>query len=430
MSSGPAGVEGEREFRKRLYRSLGVEGAGGRRVPAASRAASWQRGLYLEGAEPVYQLALAIRSAGPQSVQVVAGARGTGLAQGLRALADELDPAGGLVVEVDLARVLPHQVPPSGLEVQVALHLLLDEAMHAQLPELAAAGLEAGARIARLLPRGGGRSQPFEAGRVRALLGTAPTGGSRLANALAGQEAEARARLLERFDDLLEALRRLRGPEARLVVVVQGLGRLGQPGAEGVLNPGRAPRLFLAHGGVLALPEAHVVVAAPAELWWARTTLEATLTACRVHWWPAVPAPDGEVLDTLISLVAGPEDATRLLPERAAWEELARASGGHLARFEELVRECVLEYAEDQPGTVRVARVLRQARSRTRASVDAPRRKALQRLRALGVLPFDAQGIPTRPALDLMDQGLVLGHLDMLGRPSFSTSPLAPAEEP
>ena len=95
----------------------------------------------------------------------------------------------------------------------------------------------------------------------------------------------------------------------------------------------------------------------------------------------------------------------------------------------DLVRECVLTFDSKKPPRERVERVLRQARSRLRAQLDAPRRAILLALWLEGRLPLDPGGMPSRPSLDLLDQGLIISQLDGHGRPSFRLAPLTPTEE-
>lgn len=396
-------------FRQDFYEALGTEplAPGGRRAP------HWHPRLYPLGDDPLVAVADALT--GPQSVQLVAGVRGTGRGWGLGALAEVLRSQQDIVVRVDLTTALSRRTPLAHLEVQVALQGCVDDALmdgplHGALP-----GLSTWDRVSCLLPRGGARARPFAGGRVQRLLAASPTGGGRLAEALAGQEGEVGAALLQRHDDMLRALWQRRGPEARLVVIVEGADRLGPTGAIDPLCPGGGGRLLLAHGGVFAMPDTHVVVVAAPSSWWMRESLHLTLPGARVHWWPAVPlwdpsgAPDDARVAGLIELVHRFGNTERLIGDAAAWRDLVLASGGHLGSLLRLVREAVLAWGRDLQDHDLVAQVLRRARTGVRARLDPARVDVLGRVQRGEPLALDAHSLPGAPALQLLEEGLILG---------------------
>jgi len=397
-------------FRQDFYEALGKEPL----APGDRGAPHWHPRLYPQGDDPLVAVAEALT--GPQSVQLVAGVRGTGRGSGLGALAEVLRSQQDIVVRVDLTTALSRRTGLAHLEVQVALQGCVDDALLDGPLQGALPGLSTWDRVSRLLPRGGARARPFAGERVQQLLAASPTGGGRLAEALAGQEGDVGAALLQRHDDILHALWQRRGPEARLVVIVEGLDRLGPTGAIDPLSHGGNGRLLLGHGGVFAMPDTHVVVVASPSSWWMRESLQLTLPGARVHWWPAVPLADAEGVPDdarvagLMELVQRFGDTERLLGKSSAWRDLVLASGGHLGSLLGLVRDTVLAWGAGLEDHDLVRQVLRRARTGVRARLDPAQVDVLARVQRGEPLAHDALGLPTGPALQLLDQGLILGH--------------------
>ena len=374
-------------------------------------------GLHPPGSDPVRAILEDLDRAGPQAVELIAGARGAGRHSGLHALARELAHREQVVVRVDIAQTLPASSSLRPEEVHVALVGGIDDALTRTSLAQAVPGPSTWERVARLLPRRLGRQLRWSGEQVRSLLLSGPIGGQRLGLLLAGAGGDLRAALDARFDDLLAAIRRSRGAQARLVVLLEGLDRLGVAPESDHLEAGSVLHLLLSRGQLFALPETHLIALVPAVAAWASPALGREIPCSRLRWWPTPPlrGADGQVDEARVAALMelarrrGEWSALGIEPEEL--RPLILASGGHLGHLVGMLQDLVLRAAPGLSAAGLVAATRRRREAELVAGLRPEQRVLIERILEGGPLPIGPSGLPPQGICELLHAGALLDIL-------------------
>jgi len=307
--------------------------------------------LHDDDHDPVRRLFDTIEFSEDQSVQLVAGFRGTGKTTEFSRLEKDLWEAGYLVVRVDLDEYVDMH---SAIDIRDFL-LILSGAISDKLTD------------ERLLGAREGLQQSFWE-RARGLLGTSveakeasmktPVGDLKLAfrsdpsfrdsvrKAFEGRLAELVAQVHAHHAQVRAALAKRAGKDVRLVVILDSLEHL-----RGTMNTANTVRrsveeLFLTHASRIGLPATHMILSVPAFLVLQGDNLAAQFVNGAVQAWPAYRVQNraGEqtpVVDRMVRLVSKRGDWRRILPDQPALEKVILASGGHLRDLLNMLVEAI-----------------------------------------------------------------------------------------
>lgn len=294
--------------------------------------------LHDERHDPVDRLLDVIELSEIQSVQLVAGFRGTGKTTEFSRLEKLLWERGFHVIRVDLDEYVDMH---SAVDIRDFL-LVLAGAISDKLTGERLLGEEKGTqksfweKVRGLVPE-----MPKEItakggiADVKLALGSDPGFRGQIRERLATRLGELTRQVREHHLDVLKALRERAGREVRLVVILDSLEHLRGTGETADEVRRSVEELFLMHAAQISLPDTHMVLSVPAFMFLRAHNLAAQLMNGGVEAWPAYRVQDRagrrtEVVDRVIRLVERRGDWRKILPDQAALERLILASGGHL----------------------------------------------------------------------------------------------------
>jgi len=338
-----------REIQKSFFRAL--------RFRPLDLANQVDQGLYQQLHEtdndPVSHLFDTIDFSGIQSVQLVAGYRGTGKTTEFSRLKQMLGAADYLVLQVDLDTYLDMRSP-----VDVATFLLaVSGAIDAKL-------LEDGCLTERELGSDTvwGRLSTFLAQdllvsqmgvglsglNLQLELKSNPSFRDSVRQVLHTRMTQLTSGMRSHHDAILAMLRNRFGEDVRLVIILDSLEHIRggtDTGIEAVHES--IEELFFTHGKHLELPETHMVISVPAFLELKANNLEAQFVNGAVRSWSScrVRNRDGAenrvAIERLKSLVEKRGPWHQILPDEHALETLILASSGYLRDLFNLLIEAI-----------------------------------------------------------------------------------------
>lgn len=307
--------------------------------------------LHDDDHDPVKRLLDTIEFSGTESVQLVAGFRGTGKTTEFSRLERELWQNGFFVIRVDLDEYVDMHSP---VDIRDFL-LILAGAISDQLTKNELLGKEKGLeksfweRIKGLLPS---QIQPKEVtaktpiGDLKLALQSDATFRDQVRNAFSGRLAQLTTQVRDYHQEILEALKARHGSQARLVVILDSLEHL-----RGSVERAEAVRrsvedLFFTHARFMGLPDTHMVMSVPAFLAVKADNLAAQFLNGKVEAWPAYRVRDRAgnrtgVVDRIIELVDKRGPWAKVLPSKQSLEDLILASGGHLRDLFNMLIEAI-----------------------------------------------------------------------------------------
>lgn len=304
--------------------------------------------LHDERHDPVERLYETIKFGDIESVQLVAGFRGTGKTTQFSRLEKRLWEEGFHVVRVDLDEYIDMHSP---VDIRDFM-LILAGAISDQLTNEKLLGPEMGPkksfweRAMGLIPVPKEVAAKAVVADVKLAFLSDPGFRGEVRQRLAARLAELRQQVREHHLDVLKALSVRAGRPVRLVVIVdslehlRGIGDKAREVRESVLE------LFATHAARIGLPDTHMILSVPAFLFLQANNLDAQYGNGAVQAWPAHRVRDRqgqrtEVVDRMIKLVEQRGDWRYLLPDRAALEEVVLASGGYLRTLLNMLIEAV-----------------------------------------------------------------------------------------
>jgi hypothetical protein len=302
--------------------------------------------------DPVKRLFDTIEFSENESVQLIAGFRGTGKTTEFSRLESDLWKGGYLVVRVDLDEYVDMH---SAVDIRDFL-LILGGAISEKLTDERllgpAEGLKASfwERARDMLPNSIAVKEvtaKTPIGDLKMALQSDPSFRQRVRDAFSGRLAELVDQVREHHASILRALRkRTNRDDVRLVVILDSLEHL-----RGTIDTAKDVRhsveeLFLTHAHHIGLPDTHMVLSVPAFLVLQADNLAAQFVNGEVQAWPAyrVRSRDGArtaVVDQMVQLVGRRGDWRRILPDQDALEKLIFASGGHLRDLLNMLIEAI-----------------------------------------------------------------------------------------
>lgn len=305
--------------------------------------------LHDERHDPVKRLFDTIDFSEVESVQLVAGFRGTGKTTELSRLEKMLWEHDFHVIRVDLDDFVDMHSP---VDIREFL-LILAGAISEQLTSERLLGKEKGIeksfveRLHGLLPK-----IPSEVtanagiANVKLALRGDPGFRGQVREQLSGRLAELTRQIRAYHEEILDALRKRAGREVRLVVILDSLEHLRGTGETSEQVRRSVEELFLTHADRISLPDTHMVLSVPAFLFLEANNLAAQFMNGAVQAWPAyqVKRRNGErteVVDRIIRLVERRGDWRQILSDERALERLIFASGGHLRDLLNMLLEAV-----------------------------------------------------------------------------------------
>lgn len=306
--------------------------------------------LHDKDEDPVVRLHDTIDFSAEESVQIVAGFRGTGKTTEFSRLEKRLWKSDYFVVRVDLDEYLDLHSPVHVTEFL----LVLSGAISDRLSDERLLG-DTGApsfweRAVRML------GSTLEVSDLSASAG--PLGlkvglkvdrtvREQVRSALAGQLPRLVHEVRTHHEDVLARLRSKWGDDARLVVIVDSLEHIrGHMGRSNDVFRSMQELLF-GHARDLQLPGTHMVLSVPASLALQADNLAAQFVNGAVQAWSSCRvvqrdgSPDPVTLERLVHLVERRGDWRGLLPERAHLERLCLASGGYLRDLLNMLVEAI-----------------------------------------------------------------------------------------
>lgn len=296
--------------------------------------------LYDDEHDPVRRLFDTIEFSDIESVQLVAGFRGTGKTTEFSRLEARLWENGYFVIRVDLdAYVDMH----SAIDIRDFL-LILAGAISDQLTSERLLGQVEGMkksfweRARGLIPTKleADVSVPLPGAEVKLALRSDPAFRDKVRDALAGRLALLESEVHAHHRDILDALSARAGKQVRLVVILDSLEHIRGTGQSTEAVRRSIEELFFTHASRIGLPNTHIVLSVPAFLALRADNLAAQFVNGAVQAWPACRVRDRHgqpvksVNDRLAALVAKRGDWKRILPDREALDTLILASGGYL----------------------------------------------------------------------------------------------------
>ncbi|TNE91386.1 MAG: hypothetical protein EP330_05305 [Deltaproteobacteria bacterium] len=368
--------------------------------------------------DPVVRLHDTIEFSASESVQIVAGFRGTGKTTEFSRLEQRLWASDYFVVRVDLDAYLDLHSPLHITEFLLVLAGAIAERMGEErlLGSTAPSFWERAAGLLDGVPEVDAVS--LDAGPVGLKIGLKVdrTLRERVRAALSGQLPRLVHEVRTHHERLLAGLSERWGRDARLVVIVDSLEHIrGHMGRSTHVFRSMQELLF-GHSRHLQLPGTHMVLSVPASLAMQADNLAAQFVNGAVQSWSScrVAHRDGredrETLDRLVRLVDRRGDWRRLVPDRRELERLCLASGGYLRDLLNMLVECIHLAGAGVAPSERVDRVLAvQSRAYQPLYADeiAVLRKIAER-RGLDAVTVSEQDYVVR----FLDSHLVLCYLD------------------
>lgn len=307
--------------------------------------------LHDDDHDPVKRLLDTIEFSENESVQLVAGFRGTGKTTEFSRLEKDLWEAGYVVIRVDLDEYVDMH---SAVDIRDFL-MILAGAISDRLTSERLLGPEKGLqksfweRVRGFLPTGAELKEATvktPAGDLKLAFRSDPSFRDSIRKAFSGRLAELVSQVRAHHAGVLEALAERAGKAVKLVVILDSLEHL-----RGTLDTAEDVRrsvqeLFLTHADKIGLPNTHMVLSVPAFLVLQADNLAAQFVNGQVDAWPAyrVTTRNGkptEVVARMVSLVSRRGDWRRILPDQTALEKLILASGGHLRDLINMLVEAI-----------------------------------------------------------------------------------------
>lgn len=304
--------------------------------------------LHDERHDPVERLYETIKFSEVESVQLVAGFRGTGKTTQFSRLEQRLWEDGFHVVRVDLDEYVDMHSP---VDIRDFL-LILAGAISDQLTNEKLLGPEMGTkksfweRAIGLLPVTKDVSVKVGVADVKLALRSDPGFRGEVRKQLGARLAELHQKVRDYHLDVLNALKERAGRPVRLVVIVDSLEHLRGMGDKSSDVRESVVELFATHAARIGLPDTHMILSVPAFLFLQANNLDAQYGNGAVQAWPAHRVRDRqgrrtEVVDRMIKLVEQRGDWRYLLPDRASLEKVILASGGYLRDLLNMLIEAV-----------------------------------------------------------------------------------------
>ncbi|TKD00649.1 hypothetical protein [Polyangium fumosum] len=307
--------------------------------------------LHDDDHDPVRRLFDNIEFSENESVQLVAGFRGTGKTTEFSRLERDLWEAGYFVIRVDLDEYLDMH---SAVDIRDFL-LIMAGAISDRLTDERLLGVNEGLkkgfweRVRDLVPGGVEVKESAvktPVGDLKLAFRSDPSFRERVRTAFTGRLAELVEQVRAHHAEVLKALAKRAGKAVKLVVILDSLEHLRGTfeRAEGVRRS--VEELFFTHAAQIGLPNTHMVMSVPAFLVLQGDNLPAQFVNGAVQAWPAyrVTSRAGvrtAVVDRMISLVSKRGDWRRILPDQQALEKLILASGGHLRDLLNMLIEAI-----------------------------------------------------------------------------------------
>lgn len=307
--------------------------------------------LHDDDHDPVMRLFDTIEFSEDESVQLVAGFRGTGKTTEFSRLEKLLWEEGYLVIRVDLDEYVDMH---SAVDIRDFL-LILAGAISDKLTSERLLGLKDGLqksfweRVRGFIPSGvevKEASAKTPIGDLKLAFRSDPTFRDNVRRAFSGRLAELVDQVRVHHRSVLDALAKRHGRDIRLVVILDSLEHLRGTieTAEGVRRS--VEELFLTHADHIGLPDTHMVLSVPAFLVLQGDNLAAQFVNGAVQAWPAYRVKNRfdertPVVDKMVSLVDKRGDWKRILPHQDALEKLIFASGGHLRDLLNMLIEAI-----------------------------------------------------------------------------------------
>jgi hypothetical protein len=296
--------------------------------------------LHDDDHDPVTRLFDTIEFSEDESVQLVAGFRGTGKTTELSRLEMKLWENGYHVIRVDLDQYVDMH---SAVDIRDFL-MILAGAISDRLTDDRLLGASEGIqknfweRVRGILPSGVEVKEATArtpVGDLKMAFRSDPSFRERVRNAFSGRLAELVGQVRAHHEGVLKALSARAGKDVRLVVILDSLEHLRGTieTSEGVRRS--VEELFFTHADQIGLPDTHMVLSVPAFLVLRADNLAAQFVNGAVQTWPAYRVTDRSgqrtpVVDRMIRLVSKRGNWQRILPDQEALEKLILASGGHL----------------------------------------------------------------------------------------------------
>lgn len=370
--------------------------------------------LHDDAHDPIARMAKIIGYRGDQSVQLVAGFRGTGKTTEFSRLENDLVQAGSLVIRIDLEDYVDMTSPVDVRE----LLLLLAGAISDKLTGEELLG-----------PKEGPKMSFWE--RAKSLLptvsdlsvGAGPAGIKVALRGDRGFRAEVRSHLARRVTELQrvvhdhhrEVLKKLkeRHGDKSLVVILDSLEHLRGLGSEEEDVQKSVEQLFVTHAERITLPATHLVVSVPAFLHLRAKNLASVYMNGEVQAWPTCQPVNkrGEATGTferLVKLIEQRGDWRMVLPDRQALDQVIVASGGHLRDLLNMLIEAIIRTSDGAKATAESVIQARRAGYLPLFKDDIALLQKVARTQALDTLGREERTLLFRH----LDAGLVLCYLN------------------
>jgi hypothetical protein len=307
--------------------------------------------LHDDDHDPVNRLFKTIDYSETESVQLVAGFRGTGKTTEFSRLEQQLWGDNYLVIRVDLSEYVDMHSPVDIRDFLLILAGAISDQLTSEKLLGPSEGMKRGfwEKVGSFLPTS---VQPRE------IIAKTPVADLKLAlqtdasfrelvrNAFSGRLAQLVEQVREHHRGVLSALRARNGQGSRLVVILDSLEHLrgNIDKAEDVRKS--VEELFFTHAPNIGLPETHMIISVPAFLALKGDNLAAQFLNGKVAAWPAYRVRDRagqptDVVKRMIALVDKRGDWRKILPDQAALEALILASGGHLRDLFNMLIEAI-----------------------------------------------------------------------------------------
>ncbi len=309
--------------------------------------------LHDDDHDPVARLFDTIEMSDVESVQLVAGFRGTGKTTEFSRLEKRLWESGYAVIRVDLDRYVDMHSP---VDIRDFL-LILAGAVSDRLTDERLLGPEEGLEKSfwerargflpsSIVPKEFSVKTPVSD--LKLALQIDATFRDEVRKAFSGRLGELVKQVRDHHEAIRTALAKRAGREIKLVVVLDSLEHL-----RGNIGDAKEVRrsieeLFFTHSEHLGLPDTHLVMSVPAFLALRADNLAAQFVNGQVQAWPAYRVQDRKgnrtpVIDRMISLVGRRSEGNlgRILPDQAALEKIILASGGHMRDFLNMLIEAI-----------------------------------------------------------------------------------------
>jgi len=370
--------------------------------------------------DPVRRLFDTIEFSVGESVQLVAGFRGTGKTTEFSRLEQHLWGSDFLVIRVDLDDYLDLYSP---VDITDFL-LVLAGAIGDRLRDERLLGWKEGVKRGfwdrakdLLTPSLALESTGMTAGPVSLQLGLKadPTVRKRVRDALKGQIPHLVQEVRLYHEQTLRFLREKWGKDAQLVVIVDSLEHIRGTSATARDVYASVQELFFGHARHLQLPSTHMVLSVPAFLALQADNLAAQFANGAVQVWSSCRVrnrdgtPDADSVERLVRLVERRGEWQRVLPNRAALEKVILGSGGYLRDLLNMLIEAIHQ-ATDGVGPRTAERILDVAR-RSYQPLYADEVQVLRRIaeaRDLGAVKLEERDYLLR----FLDSHLVLAYLN------------------